>query len=230
MIIRGIHKHSYTIVPNEIFTHGMSKGACGILAYLIGKHEDWKVSAANLAKVFSCGKDAILSDLRELERFGYAQRRIGGKSAGFDWIIADSPITGKPDNRETRKSTFPALQSKEEETSKDKEQSKELSRPTACPVPPSLDRFSDFWQAYPRKIAKTVAQRAWTKLKLDSLAEFILADITRRRLDDPSWSEIQYIPHPATYLNQRRWEDEIDTRAGRSPKKRVNSCGYSNWI
>lgn len=143
MIIRGTHKHSYTIVPNEIFTHGMSKGACGILAYLIGKHEEWKVSAASLAKVFSCGRDAILTDLRELERFGYAQRRSGGKSGGFAWIIADSPITGKSDSRETRKSAFPTLQSKEEETSKEKEQSKEtppavsLAR-SACVVKPKI--------------------------------------------------------------------------------------------
>lgn len=89
MIIRGEHKHSYTILPNEIYTHEMSASACGILSYLLGKQQDFKFSAASLAPIFGCGKDAILSALKELERFGYATRRVGGKSAGFDWIITD---------------------------------------------------------------------------------------------------------------------------------------------
>lgn len=71
--------------------------------------------------------------------------------------------------------------------------------------------FISFWTAYPRKVAKQTALKAWCKAGVDdskALIETILADI-RRRLDG-EWKdkELQYIPHPATYINQRRWEDE----------------------
>lgn len=37
----------------------------------------------------------------------------------------------------------------------------------------------------------------------------ILSDISRR-VASGEWDKarMEYIPHPATYLNQRRWEDE----------------------
>lgn len=71
--------------------------------------------------------------------------------------------------------------------------------------------FDEFWKSYPNKAAKPNARRAWCKLNVDdSLLQAILGDIQRRK--DGAWKTIdkKYIPHPATYLNQRRWEDEED--------------------
>jgi hypothetical protein len=76
------------------------------------------------------------------------------------------------------------------------------------------DRFSSFWKAYPRKVAKTIAQKKWIFLKpTQELTQTILADI-QRRLDSDEWdiTRKEYIPHPATYLSQRRWEDETRTK------------------
>jgi hypothetical protein len=66
--------------------------------------------------------------------------------------------------------------------------------------------FQRFWHVYPRKTAKPRAQKAWNKLKPDdALAEKLIADV------GPRWAgyEKGAIPHPATYLNEGRWEDEI---------------------
>lgn len=76
--------------------------------------------------------------------------------------------------------------------------------------------FTEFWKAYPRKVAKQTAVKAWGKTGADdsqALTATILADV-RRRVDG-EWNDkdVQYIPHPATYLNQRRWEDEHATEA-----------------
>lgn len=71
--------------------------------------------------------------------------------------------------------------------------------------------FTEFWNAYPRKVAKQNALKAWLKTGADdsqSLTDTILADVTRRVDGEWKGKEVQYIPHPATYLNQRRWEDE----------------------
>lgn len=72
--------------------------------------------------------------------------------------------------------------------------------------------FEDFWSAYPRKIAKPNAITAFRRLKPTSeLLASILADIGKRVKSD-QWTrdDGRFIPHPATYLNQRRWED-VDT-------------------
>ena len=70
------------------------------------------------------------------------------------------------------------------------------------------EAFSDFWKQYPRKVAKPAAERAWKKIKVDEkLFVIILAAIAVHK-ESPSWNENRFIPHPATWLNQRRWEDE----------------------
>lgn len=70
--------------------------------------------------------------------------------------------------------------------------------------------FEDFWSAYPRKVSKPQAQKAWRKLNPDTQAlSAILAGLERDRRSD-QWLRDggQFIPHPATWLNGRRWEDE----------------------
>lgn len=69
--------------------------------------------------------------------------------------------------------------------------------------------FDDFWSLYPRKVVKQTARKIWAKLKPDDdLQQTILSDIRRRVKGEWNGKDMQYIPHPSTYLNQRRWEDE----------------------
>jgi len=73
----------------------------------------------------------------------------------------------------------------------------------------SHDGFDDFYSVYPKKVSKSLARKAWGKLKPDEeLQKTILDDINRRMSGEWKGKELQYIPNPATYLNQRRWEDE----------------------
>ena len=73
-----------------------------------------------------------------------------------------------------------------------------------------VKRFSLFWSAYPKKVAKVAAQRAFKKIKATE-DDKILKDIAKRKLN--GWTDPQYIPNPTTYLNQRRWEDEVTETA-----------------
>jgi hypothetical protein len=69
------------------------------------------------------------------------------------------------------------------------------------------DLFDKFWKSYPRKIAKPSAIKAWKKLKV---TEVILNQmISAINVQGLASRDQQYIPHPATWLNDRRWEDEI---------------------
>lgn len=71
--------------------------------------------------------------------------------------------------------------------------------------------FESFWKAYPRKVGKDEARKAFDKRKpTPELLNALLAAIEVQRQSLP-WLKDggQFIPHPATWLNQGRWQDEI---------------------
>ena len=71
------------------------------------------------------------------------------------------------------------------------------------------NEFDRFWKSYPKKVAKQDAIKAWKKIKQAEI-EMILSDIAKRKLN--GWSgNTKFIPNASTYLNGRRWEDELDT-------------------
>lgn len=74
--------------------------------------------------------------------------------------------------------------------------------------------FDAFWELYPRKAAKPKAAKSWrTEVRKRDIAP-LMADV-ERRCGSEDWTKKngKYIPLPATYLNQRRWEDQgVDLR------------------
>lgn len=71
--------------------------------------------------------------------------------------------------------------------------------------------FELFWSAYPKKTAKQQAIKAWEKLKPDEeLLNKILTSLEQQK-KSAQWTKDggQFIPYPGSWLNGRRWEDEI---------------------
>ena len=76
---------------------------------------------------------------------------------------------------------------------------------------PDKPAFETFWSAYPRHTNKATARKAWEKLRLTSQEYASLLRAIEVQKQSPQWQrdDGQYIPHPSTWLNQRRWEDEL---------------------
>jgi hypothetical protein len=72
-----------------------------------------------------------------------------------------------------------------------------------------MPEFQDWYVGYPRKIARKVAERAWNRLTLPDRQAAIDALPDHLRHWRIKGTEVDYIPHPGTWLNQRRWEDEL---------------------
>jgi predicted phage replisome organizer len=76
--------------------------------------------------------------------------------------------------------------------------------------------FNKFWTNYPRHVSKATAEKAFKKLKVtDTILEKMLGALETQK-QSRQWSDKQYIPHPATWLNQKRWEDEADEPQGQA--------------
>lgn len=90
------------------------------------------------------------------------------------------------------------------------ESSKEERKKESLP-----EGFEEFWKAYPRKVAKPQAIRAWRKLNPNQeLRNSILNDV-KARSSSQAWTKDNgtFIPYPATYLNNQRWEDSAPASA-----------------
>ena len=74
---------------------------------------------------------------------------------------------------------------------------------------PAADtEFDAFWSAYPRKIGKGAARKAWARAADRPHVAAVIANI-RAHVDSDQWQREggQFVPHPATWLNQKRWAD-----------------------
>ncbi len=88
--------------------------------------------------------------------------------------------------------------------------------------------FDRFWASYPRKVAKDAARNAFAKRKPSEalLAKMLAAIEAQTRTTAWKREGGRYIPHPATWLNQGRWEDVVGPRDAGAPANReiVHKC------
>lgn len=70
--------------------------------------------------------------------------------------------------------------------------------------------FDAFWQTYPKKVGKDAARKAFEKRRPDNiLLECMLKAVKQQQMSD-QWAK-GFIPNPATWLNEGRWQDEVST-------------------
>lgn len=107
MIIRGPREHGYTTVPRATFEDSaLSFEARGLLAYLLVKPNDWRVSQTDLQRQGGIGRDKVRGLINALVDAGYmtkGQRRDkSGKLGPNDYVVYDEPqpLTEMPSTAE----------------------------------------------------------------------------------------------------------------------------------
>ena len=74
--------------------------------------------------------------------------------------------------------------------------------------------FDLFWSTFPRKIGKGAAELAWKKLKPDATLQARIIQSVKAQCKSEQWrrDQGQFIPHASTWLNGKRWEDEVEVK------------------
>ncbi len=89
---------------------------------------------------------------------------------------------------------------------------------TVEPAAPSLQekRFAEFWDEYPKKVGKADALKAWKRAKItEEIFERILQAVRAAKASEQWRRENgRFIPNPATWINQGRWDDELPPSSG----------------
>ena len=81
--------------------------------------------------------------------------------------------------------------------------------------------FDTWWAAYPKKVAKRLARKKFNDLTKEMPPLDQMLAILEMQKRSKAWlkNDGEFIPHPTTYLNQGRWEDELEVTL---PKDIVN--------
>ena len=204
--------------------------------YWLENLKDGKCTASNhsIAEIIgSTNSLAIANSLLRLENQGYIKRifsdsknrtRLEIKSlVKFGKVSSDSDTYHQP--------MIPLSSSGDTPLSSDDEQNKNIinkkreeEHTPPAQTPEATEKgwkndphFKEFWAAYPRKVAPAAAWRAWKKIKTPaSLLPRILSSLKEHSASE-QWrlEHGRFIPHPASFLNQERWEDEVKTTAPR---------------
>lgn len=74
------------------------------------------------------------------------------------------------------------------------------------------DLFEKFWTFYPKKVGKDAALKAFAKRKPDEQLLLLMLKAVAKQKTAPGWQKDggQFIPNPATWLNQGRWQDQLE--------------------
>lgn len=192
----------------------------------------WVLAGAPNLKTWQREKGSILAKFSPLEIDG--ERVLGNKRVLEEWYIATAKhetasqkgkigrakqlsasesraVAGHSPGTAQAQPVTPAPTPTFTSTSKER---KDPSSPDGNGLPVG---FKGFWKAYPKKVAKGAAVKAWSKIKPDGeLQQKILSAIeTQKRTDQWQKDGGQYIPHPATWLNAAQWDDEIQIQGGK---------------
>ena len=86
--------------------------------------------------------------------------------------------------------------------------------------------FDVFWNLYDKKVSKQKAEAKWNKLKDDDRVKIIdTLPAFLARIKDK-----QFQPNPDTYLNNRRWEDELPaTKPANDEERHHDYRRYNNF-
>jgi hypothetical protein len=73
-------------------------------------------------------------------------------------------------------------------------------------------RFEEFWSVYPKKVGKGAAKTAFMKIKPSQELTDKMVEAVRVASKSIQWQKEkgQFIPNPSTWLNQGRWEDNME--------------------
>ena len=101
-----------------------------------------------------------------------------------------------------------SLPSEEEEEEETESKSEAKSNPNTS----RASAFDAFWSAYPKKTGKEAARKSFARAKAD-IGTMLSALEVQKQSEQWTKNNGQFIPNPTTWLNQGRWEDEVQTQS-----------------
>ncbi len=226
----GINKQSvpFTQLCNKTIQNCTNMEAIGMWAYLQSMPDEWELNPNQLKKHFNVGKNKIYRILTYMIEAKLIVRHVHVCAKGtrvkttytvlngMEFLEPSRPVqecaplpqNPEVDNPEVDNRDY----IKERDLQKKEKDIKEISLINSASEnaqEKSTINFDEFWKIYPVKKNKVRAKKIWDRNKLDKLSAEICFDVTRRVHGCAQWNDIQFIPHPSTYLANKLWNDDL---------------------
>jgi hypothetical protein len=160
-------------------------------------------SQRHLAEDAKVGHKVVRDALRHLEQIGSIRTHKRTQRKVMIEIVNWPIYQGDDDYKGTKEDNSRAQQGHIEGTTVRREEGKNTTL--------HQNGFDSFWSLYPKKIGKLAALKAWKKINPNpEVVETIVQAVGEQKACE-QWSKDngQFIPYPATWLNQGRWEDKV---------------------
>ena len=160
------------------------------------------------AKVWDWSRGKVRRFLNSLRTHsGHIADRKGTQS-GHPVHLIDGSLWGEADKKRTHSGHI--ADSKRDTTSNPNPKPNPKTKKKTCDYSPD---FESFWQEYPKKIGKGAAYKSWKKVDISNgMVKKILSAVSlQKKTEDWVKDNGRFIPHPSTWLNQARWDDEVES-------------------
>lgn len=222
------HVFGFTTVSNSVIKE-LKKDlqSLGLYTYLLSLPDNWEFYKTFICKDCAIGIKKLDSTLKKLCALGLVQygqkRNAQGRFSEFyidiydietlrsnDLQKNDVQISPESQNCRTVETVGRSGEAIKEEVIKEELNNINNSYSASDDARVPEDRtFDEFWKTYPVKKNKVRAKRIWDKEKFRLIVTLICSDVLKRTHSEPQWQDKQFIPHPATYLSNKLWEDEF---------------------
>lgn len=206
-------KSRYTPISNEILqSNVLTPEEKSILVHLLSLPEDWVVYKGIIWKQMNMGRDRFNKNWKGLVEKGYivSIKLIDTTTnliSGYNHIVYEEPVLSEfqtDQDSDLLNFSQPENQSTYKEI---KEQSNNKQNN-------NITVFNEFWELYNKKLNKEDSIKAFKKIKSNEY-ELIKNHIP---IFVKQFKDKQFQPYFSTYLNKKRWQDEVETKQPVQPR------------
>lgn len=206
----GVHKvyrkdnQPFAQIPNEAIRNpNLSASAFRLLAYLMSHQDGYELTYGQIERETGLGRYAINQAIGNLTAEGWLlterTKMPNGQYGPKSWTVLTPTTVG---NSTAGDSTVEYPTDNKKTTTKEHKEKEQV-----IPQAELEEAFNEFWNAYPRKVEKIAAKKAFIKAAKQHGTSALIAG-ARRLAADRNAPAKQFIRYPASWLNAGGWTDE----------------------
>lgn len=208
----GIHRiyrldnQPFAQIPNEAIRNPqITATGFRLLAYLMSHQDGYELTYGQIERETGMGRYAINEAINNLERHGWLRtertKMPNGQFGPKAWFVMNPYLPTTVGNSTAGNSIVEEPTDNKNTTSLEHNKKRTVNAQQVAPL------FLEFWQVYPLKKGKQAAWKAFEKA-LGRVPASVVLDGVKAFAQDPYLPPKQFLPYPATWLNEDRWEDE----------------------
>lgn len=215
-------RYDQNLTPSEKLLYGEISSLTNKTGYCFAAN-------AYFAELYGLTERTIRRMLADLQEYGYIRIEDGNGGRLRRRIYAGvnplSPAAPNPD-KNVREPGQKCPGNPDKNVRRNNKYINQENNPPKAPQGAGADiwdkeAWDRFWAIYPRKVDKAKAIRAWNKLQADRKLMQIMSAALKAQRASEEWRRDngRAIPYPSTWLNNRRWEDELEDFTPAAPAR-----------